>query len=128
MYTGQEFYFRTGLHSGQSLQDRPVFRTGLTCEADAQYGDLHSRGETQEELDVFLEDVRFGEHKAYTDNDFIETIKIGQILPIHITPHVEGVVNSQPSTAYLRHEAHPTITLQIWGEGLRKNAHVHSDA
>ena len=62
---------------------------------------------------MVLKDSQLGLHQSHTDHHLIESIKVGQVLPIHITPHVDGVVNGEPCPANLRHDSHLTVALKV---------------
>lgn len=58
-----------------------VISSKLTSKADSQDGDIHGSGETEQELDVVLEDTSLGRNESGRQDHFIQTVKISQIFP-----------------------------------------------
>ena len=60
-----------------------------------------------------LEHSRPGRHQSGSQDDLTEAIKICQVLPILVVPHVDGAVNGQPRSLDLGHETHGTVTQHV---------------
>ena len=95
----------------QNIRIIVITLLSLTSEADSQYNHLNTRREAEQEPDVLLEHAPFRQDQSHGQNNLVQSIKVGQVLPVQVVPHVEGVVYGEPGPADLRHEAHTAVTL-----------------
>ncbi len=100
-------------------------RAAVTREADSEDDDFHRRGETEEVLDVFLEDPRLREDQSRRQNHLLQAVKVGQVLTVcvcvcvcvcvHVcdesTVDHEKKFSNRPSPFFL---THPRSSTRIW--------------
>ena len=106
------------------------------AETNAEQNNLYSRGETEQKLNVWLENARLRADQFHCDDGLTQPVKVRRVppginkiklitnslscnlnklnLPIFIGPDIDVTVYAKPSTLNSWENTHHTVTLQVY--------------